>query len=216
MTSTISYATATELKAQIDKTTTRGITDADLQLILDAAARAIDNFTGRRQDGYEAPAVAVARVFSGSGMTYQWLQSDAVEITEVAVKDSGTDDDYTVWDTTDWIAFSGDPLCPDYNSLPYTAIMVDPTGDETLFTRWRGVPTVQITARWGYAETVPDAIKQATIMQATRWYKRLQSAMADGLGSAELGLLVYAKPIDPAIDMLLRQGRFIVPSIGRR
>lgn len=231
MTSTISYATAIELRAEIDKTTTRGITDANLQLILDAAARAIDNFTGRRQDGYEAPAAAVARVFAGSGATYQWLQSDAAQITEVAVKDSATDDDYTAWATTDWIAFSGDPMCPDFNSLPYTAVMVDPTGDETLFTGGayttvpgfrpsvtggRGVPTVQITARWGYAATVPDAIKQATIMQATRWYKRLQSAMADGLGGPELGRLVYSKPIDPAINMLLRQGRFIVPSIGRR
>jgi len=231
MTSTISYATATELRAQIDKTTTRGITDANLQVIVDAAARAIDNLTGRKQDGYEASTTATARIFAGSGKPYLWLQSDAVEITLVAVKESVTSDTYTSWSSGDWIGFSGDPLDPDFNSTPYTAIMVDPTGDESIFisgayltrqgfppstdTR-RGVPTVQITARWGYAATVPDAIKQATIMQATRWYKRLQSSMADGLGGQDLGRLVYARPIDPAIENLLIKGRWVIPSIGRR
>lgn len=231
MTSTISYATAAELRAQINKTTASGISDDNLQIILDAAARAIDNFTGRRLDGYEAPVGAVTRTFAGSGLPYQWLQSDVVEITLVAVKESVTDSSFTAWASTDWIAFAGDPRDPDFNRIPRAAIMVDPTGDESLFisgayiTRQgfppatdipRGVPTVQITARWGYAETVPTGIKQATIMQATRWYKRLQSAMADGLGGGELGRLVYARPIDPAIDMLLRQGRYIIPSIGRR
>lgn len=231
MTSSEVYATATELKAQIDKTSTRGITDANLQIIIDAAARAIDNLTGRGMDGYQATGIPTARIFAGSGKPYQWLQSDAAEITLVAVKESVTSASYTSWAATDWFGFSGDPLDPDFNSLPYTGIMVDVTGDQSIFisgayiTRQgfasstdagRGAPTVQITADWGYATVVPGAIKEATIMQATRWYKRLQSAMADGLGDAALGRIIYAKPVDPAIDMLLRQGRFIIPSIGRR
>lgn len=231
MTSSVSYATAAELRAQIDKTTTRGITDANLQVIIDAASRTIDNLTERELDGYEAGSTPTARVFAGSGKPYQWLQTDAVEITTVAVKESVTSDTYTAWNSGDWIAFRGDPLDPDFNSTPYTGIMVDPTGDESIFisgsyiTRQgfppstdipRGVPTVQVTARWGYAATVPDAIKQATIMQATRWYKRLQSAMADGLGGTELGRLAYVQPVDPAVRNLLILGRWMIPTIGRR
>jgi len=78
------------------------------------------------------------------------------------------------------------------------------------------VPTVQITARWGFATEVPIDIKEAAIMQAARWYKRLQSAMADVLASGELGQLLYRKSLDPDIRRLLVDGRYVKPVVGRR
>lgn len=228
MTSTASYATATELRAQINKITTSGIDDDDLQIIIDAASRAIDNFTNH-PDGFKAISTATARIYAGSGMPYQWI-NECVEIDEVAVKESVTLTTYTAWAATDWNAFRGDPQAPNYNRLPYTGIMVAASGTESVFisgayvTRQgfapstdiaRGEPTVQITARWGYAAEVPTAIHEACIMQATRWYKRLQSAMADTVGGPELGTLVFSKALDPAVQMLLTNGRFVRPPIGR-
>jgi hypothetical protein len=78
------------------------------------------------------------------------------------------------------------------------------------------LPTVEITARWGYALTVPDAIQQATIMQAARWYQRLKASMADTVAGPEFGKLMFRKSLDPEIQFLLVAGRYVKPTTGRR
>jgi hypothetical protein len=193
------YATVKELRYHIGKTVQTD--DWELAQLLDAAARAINRFCNR-PDGFVADPTATARTFSGSGQAVQRID-ECYAVTTVAVKDSATDDTYTAWGTGDWIAFSGDPEDPDFNSTPFTWLMIDPTGDETVFTsglytwrrgfrpsgrmRRRGTPTVQVTGRWGYADAPPADIKIANLMQAARWYKRLQSSMADAAASLELG-----------------------------
>lgn len=221
------YATIAELKAEINKTDAGD--DASLQRILDAAERNI-NRAVNRPDGFVADTVASARIWAGSGKPYQYID-ECVEVTLVAVKESATQDAYTSWNDADWIAASGDPRSPNYNDLPYDLLVVDPTGDESIFTRgdyvtrggfrplteWsRGVPTVSVSARWGFATTVPDDIKEAAIMQAARWYKRLQSAMSDTLASGELGTLLFRKSLDPDIRRILVDGRYMKPALGRR
>ena len=219
------YGTAAELRTRIDKTSV--VLDATLTAIITAASRNIDQACNR-PDGFVALTTATARKYSGSGKPYQ-LIDECVSITLVAVKESATDDSYTSWETTDWIAFSGDPRWPDFNSTPYNAIMVDPTGDEAVFTMgWyttrggfrpttdqhRGVPTVQVTAKWGYATTVPYDIKEAALMQAARWYKRYESAMSDVLASGELSTLLYRQSLDPDIRRILIDGRYVKPAVG--
>jgi len=231
------YATASELRGQIDKTSTAD--DTVLENILRAASRTIDRFCNRR-DGFLAPAAASARYFVGSGDTIQWI-NECASVSAVAVKDSPSDDedDYTSWtlgtvgSTTDADVFpaSGDPEVPDYNSTPYTFLVIGSNAAYSLFpsgsfttrggfrpagNRTRGVPTVCIEARWGYAITVPDDIREAAIMQSARWYKRLQSAMADTLASTELGTLLYRQSIDPDIKLILQEGRYVKPPVGRR
>lgn len=133
----------------------------------------------------------------------------------------------------DWIPFSGDPDEPDFNSLPYDSLLVDPNGDESWFVSgrdwerriWRtgrrgsrllgSVPTVRITARWGYAIEVPEDVAEACVMQAARWYKRLQGAMADSLASTDLGQLMYVQKLDPDVAGILLDGRYVRPAAGR-
>jgi len=230
------YTNLSEIKARMQKTDT----DADtfLPMIIDAASRAIDNFCNRDAGGFEASDHATARYLSGNGRAVL-LIDECVEITEVAVKDAATDTAYTAWTTPttnmagdgDWLAFSGDPENPDFNNLPYDSLMVDLNGDYNVFIsgRYRGlrgfrperdasriVPTVRITAKWGYAINVPDAIKEACIMQVIRWYKREQGAMASALASAELGTLDLFKTLDPDFEFILALGRYIKPATGRR
>lgn len=221
------YATAAELRAHIDKTST--VEDPTLEMLLQAASRNIDRATNRL-DGFVADTVANARIYAGNGKPYQYID-ECVEITLVAVKESATDDTYTSWATADWIGCSGDPEAPNFNDLPYDMVMVDPTGDESVFTSGkyttrggfrpltdvhRGVPTVQITARWGFAIEVPIDIKEACMMQAARWFKRFQSAMADTLASGELGQLLYRQSLDPDIRRILIDSRYSKPVVGRR
>jgi hypothetical protein len=221
------YAIASELRDQFNKISTDK--DDVLTDFLSAAERTINRFCNR-PDGFLAITAATARIYAGSGKPFQFID-ECTEITLVAVKDSATDTTYTSWAAADWIAARGDPEYPDYNSTPYNLIIVDPTGDESIFTSGkfttrggfrpatdvhRGAPTVQITARWGYADTVPVDIHEACIMQAARWYKRLEGAMSDALASAELGQLLYRQSLDPDIKMILVNGRYVKPAVGRR
>lgn len=229
------YCTLAEAKARMQKTDTDA--DSFLPMIIDATSRAIDNFCNR-PDGFEASDQATARHLSGNGRAVL-LIDECVEITAVAVKDAATDTTYTAWATPttnmagdgDWLAFSGDLENPDFNSLPYAALMVDLNGDYNIFTSGRflglrgfrpegdasrSVPTVRITARWGYATNVPDPIKEACIMQVIRWYKREQGAMASVLASGELGTLEMFRTLDPDFEFILAMGRYVRPATGRR
>lgn len=223
------YATAAELRTQINKAGSTGTaTDAALTLILQAASDAIDRGTNR-PDGWIADSVASARVYSGQGKTYA-LIDECVAITLVAVKDSPTDTTYTSWAVTDWIPFNGDADDPNFNALPYTGIMVNPTGDYDTFTSGRfttrrgfrpitgygrGVPTIQVTARWGYSATVPPIIKQACLAQAAQWFKRGEAAWADMVASAELGQLPY-QSLSAEIKAMLVDARMIRPAMADR
>lgn len=233
----MSYATLAELKAEMNKTGSGD--DASLQRILDAATKKIDRLC-KRPDGFEADAVASARYYTGSGKPYQWIE-ECVAVTAVGVKDSPSDeeDEYTAWTVgtvgattgADVFPASGEPEWPDYNSTPYTFLVVGANGDYSVFpsgrytTRGgfkpsvlvaRGVPVVKVTARWGYAAAVPDDIKEACLMQAARWYKRLQSAMADAVASADFGQLLYRQKLDPDIAGILLDGGYVKFLIGRR
>lgn len=230
------YCTATELRAEIDLTSTSD--DATLERLIEAASRNIDRACNR-PDGFKADTVASARYYTGDGSAVQ-LIDECVEVTAVAVKDSATDTTYTAWDSPttnmagdgDWLAFTGDKKWPEFNRLPYTAIAVDLNGDYSVFTcgafagkrgfpmdsdTRRNVPTVSVTARWGYSDNTPADIKMATIMQCGRWYKQVQGAMADGVANADFGQLVYRQVLHPDIKRLLVDGRYIRPMTwGRR
>lgn len=221
------YATPEELRNQSDKQVVGD--DPALEGLLLAASDTINRMTNR-PDGYKALAAATARTYTGSGTTVQFI-GECVAVTLVEVKESVTGT-YTAWAAADWIAFTGDPENPDFNGLPYTALMVDPSGDQSHFVsgkysglrgfrpeeEWRGraAPTVRVTAKWGYAVEVPFTIKQACLTQATIWFKRARSAWGSAAGNVDLGKLFYLKPLDPAVEMMLIEGHLMRPSVGVR
>jgi hypothetical protein len=205
----MAYATVLELRAQIDKIS--NATDAVLANILTAASISIDRAVNHYLPGFEfyaAPAAASVRLYAGSGKRWQRIDP-CIAVSTVAVKDSYTDLVYTAWGAADWIAFSSSFERPTFSDLPFTALMADPNGDFSYFTRGIQGPTVQVSARWGYSATPPADIAEACIMQSARWYKRLQGAMSDALASGELGMLLYQKSLDPDIRRILVDGRYI-------
>ena len=226
------YATLVELKAEINLLAAAD--DATLARLLTSASRAIDRHCNRL-DGFIALEDAEARYYPGTG--FSWLRIDeCTEITLVEVKDSPSDTTYTAWTSPttdyagdgDWLPAKGGPQHPVFSRTPYTLLICDPNGLYVAFPSGRysmsrastprqtavRVPAAKITAKWGYATIVPDQIKTACIMQSARWYKRLQSAMADTLASGELGQLLYTKKIDPDVAFILQEGRFVRPAIG--
>jgi hypothetical protein len=231
------YATTAELKNYMNKSSADD--DTVLDALLDAAGLAIDNFCNR-PDGFLALAAATARYYPGSGKYYQWID-ECVEVTAVAMKDSSTDDEDeytaltvgTVGTTTEADVFpaTGDTKYPNFTRTPYTFLLMGVNGDYSSFTYGRSlhkpgfrkeptdkpvvVPTVEVTAKWGYATEVPDAIKTATMMQAARWYKEFEGAMNDALASGELGTILYRQELHPDVKFLLVAGRYVRPAVGR-
>jgi len=212
MASTQVYATTLELRSQIEKD--KNASDGVLDMLLAAASRAVDQYTNRIEDGYVAPAASVARDYVGSGNRFLMID-ECIQIDSVAVKESPTDTTYTTWAATDWNAARGGPSNPKFYGTPYNLLVVSLGGSEAVFTSGRGSdathlwpdsyyhehdqqfrePTVRVTARWGYAATVPGPIKEATIMQAARMFERLKVGMADSLATTDLGELRFTKDL---------------------
>ncbi len=222
------YCTLAEVKGQIKKSGT----DMDTvisDVLIPGVSRAIDRFCNR-SDEFVALAAATARLYAGDGSTVQWIDENT-GVTLVEVKDSPSDTDFDAWAAADWIAATGDPERADFNRTPITFLIVSAVGDFATFTSGsftgrrgfrrqamrRGVPTVRVTAKWGYATVVPSSIKEAAIAQVSRWLKRGQSSWADILATTPLGNLRFqTNRLDPDIQFMLIDGRWVKPAVGRR
>ena len=235
----MAYATITELKARINIDSTDATRDTVLTALLSAAEAAINGYCNR-PDGFVALATATARYYPGSGKSYQWID-ECVAVSAVAVKDSASDDedDYTAWTlgtigtTTgaDVFLATGDPEYPEFTRTPYTLLVIGANADYSIFpsgnfrTRGgfrpssdsvRGLPAVKVTARWGYAATVPANVKEACILQSARWWKRGQSAWADTIANVDFGVLMYRKSLDPDLQAMLMEARLVRPALAWR
>jgi hypothetical protein len=196
------YATITELMQQMNWPETDHSKDTPMQLCLDAASAVLDRICNR-PDGFLAQAPS-ARTYLGTDKDYIFIDECAA-VTLVETRSSSS----SAWTTvTGWFPFAGDPKTP-VSRGPYSGVI----RESGVFMTYRFM-SVQITAKWGYALTVPDQVKQATIMQAARWYKRGESAWADATASGEMGQLLYRKAFDPDIENIVKNGRLIRPAAG--
>lgn len=223
------YASVVELKQQIGKELASDNTVLDF--LLQKASETIDRICNVREGFFLADETASARDYAGSGRSFLWID-DTVEITNVAVKDSPSDAAFVDWDAADWRAASGDPSRPNFNSTPYAFLIALSSGGYSIFNTsashnrpgFRPLslegavygPTVRVTARWGYSDVVPGPIEQAAIIQASRWYKRGQGVWGDTLANAQMGQLTFMKKLDPDLELILSNGRFLGPMVKRR
>jgi hypothetical protein len=145
-----------------------------------------------------------ARTFSNAGTATRnfaatddlnLIIDDAISISEVASTDE-IGDTYTVWKVTD---FQLEPLNSRSDGLymPYTGIRAVndyawPVVDQQALCRITGV--------WGWP-SVPMAIRQATIIQSSRLYKRLDSPLGVA-GFGDLGAIRVGRYLDPDVEQL--------------
>lgn len=190
-----SYVTADELAAFV-----RVPDDADeaqMDLAIAAASRAIDRCTGRQFGKVDA---TEARAYTArfSPTRNRWM---------VAVDDFMTTDDMVVefdvdGDETYSVEITGYGLRPanaHHAGRPWEEIVIRPgsagvvTADES---------AIQVTARWGWDE-VPPAVRQACLLQASRLLARRDSPYGVA-GSPETGgeLRLLAK-VDPDVEVAL-------------
>ena len=80
-----------------------------------------------------------------------------------------------------------------------------------MFAQNVGEASVKVTGTWGWS-AAPIAVKQATVIQASRIFKRLDSPLGV-LSSPDLGYIRVGTRLDPDVQQLVepyRQTRFIV------
>lgn len=216
------YGTLAELKIRIQiETTLTAAQDAMLTAILTGASQSIDEFCRRERDGLQAIAVATARHFIGKGDA--WLRiPECVTITEVAVKASVTATTYTAWDTPttmmagdgDWIPATGSHEFPTYDRFPYTLLLVDANSDYSYFLDSDAAPVIKVTARWGPSAEIPTDIREATLMQAAKMYKRFQASAGRSTGTVDFAKVSYQRGLDNLVKQVLIDGAWVVPLYG--
>jgi hypothetical protein len=193
------YATLGDFHArlQIDDSSQ----DVELQDALTAASRDVDRATGRR---FYKDAVATARVFNPR---YRQVPTD--EGVKLYIDD--------IADTTGMIVEVG--VAPqwttvtDYETGPDNAIVM---GDPVIwllrtFIPWVYYPRqrIRVTAVWGWP-AVPPQIKNATLLRASRLYRRRDSP--EGVaGFNDMGVVRLGR-YDPDYDKLITP--FMTPGIA--
>ena len=191
----MAYATLSELKTFVAVPDTGD--DTTLQWALDASEEQVNAYTGRR---FSPDGAAVVRYYAAVNNTT--VHVDPVATTTDLAVAVDRDGDGTFEETF--------VLETDYRLSPFNATATGRpwTTLEAITGNYfpQGERRVRVTARWGYS-AVPASVKQATLIQASRLWKRKDSPYGIA-GSPELGNeLRLLSTLDPDVQALLRPYR---------
>lgn len=185
------YCSVEELKSRIGLDQADTSDDDQLYLSVQAAARGIDQFTGR----YFWQATDT-RVFA-AGDIEMCPVDDLVSVTSFATDSNGLGVYDTTWATTDYRLEPFNAPTPSPEAEPYTRVRALAGGGGRYFFPWAYAMSnpdrVKITGVYGWP-AVPYLVKQAALQLAEDVYK-LKDAPFGVMGGAELGMIrVKANP----------------------
>jgi hypothetical protein len=189
------YATLIDVKAALR--IQDSLDDSLLETAIESASRMIDGFTARTFSN----AGTAVRNFAATD-AINLIIDDAITVTKVESTDE-IGDTYTEWAATD---YQLEPVNGRADGLyyPYTGIRAVNTYS------WPVVDyqaLVKITGTWGWA-SIPTAVKQATIIQASRLFKRLDSPLGV-LGMGDMGQIRVSRYLDPDVEQLVMPYRIM-------
>jgi hypothetical protein len=191
------YCTLADVKAALRITDT--IDDALLENSINSASRMIDQYCNRY---FYSTSANEVRYYKANDGFICWID-DAQSISEI--KTSATDP--LIFDTT-WSA-------DDYQVLPanrwangaYYPITGITATDNLLFPVWADMALVKVTGQFGWA-SVPEPIKFACIIQASRLFKRLESPLGVA-GVSDIGIMRVGANIDGDVAQLINPFRLL-------
>lgn len=193
------YASLIDLKSALR--IQDSVDDALLEMALESASRLVDEYTMRHF--YNAG--TATRVFVPND-DYVVAIDDAVSISSVAVSTLLNKTFDQVWTTDDYQTEPLNGVVDGLTGWPITRIRAVGVY-EFPYNPDYGDATVQITGVWGWS-AVPTAVKQATIIQAMRIFKRLDSPLGV-ISSPDTGFFRVSSRIDPDVAQLLNSYRKI-------
>jgi hypothetical protein len=187
------YATLSQVKSALR--ITDQIDDSLLNTAISSASRWVDGWCDRTFT--KATSQVTSRDYTPTSLYAPLPIDDAVEIVSVKIDD---DLDRTFAVTLRAIDFQSEPVNNLADGLlwPYTRLRPFEDGYWPTF---RDQATVRVEARYGWPE-VPDAVREATILQASRLFTRLDAPLGIA-GFGDMGGMRVSRFADPDVELLL-------------
>lgn len=189
------YATLAQVKAALK--ITDSVDDTLIEMATEAASRLIDGYTGR----YFYSAGTATRFFVADD-DYVCSIDDISSSTITLQTANNADGVYdTTWSITD---YQLEPLNSSADGItwPFTRIRAI---EDYLWPISGGEALVKLTAVFGWP-SVPIAITQATVIQASRIFKRLDSPLGVA-GFGDMGVMRVTRSLDPDVEQLVNPYR---------
>jgi len=188
------YATLAEVKLYRGIPTATSSDDALLTALITRACKQIDNYCHRL---FQAPTTASTHYFDAirdisDDQRTLYLDDDLCSITTI----TNNNETSTAVPTTHYVP---EPR----NVTPYYAIRLNWRADD-LWT-WSEAPedAITVNGRWGYATTVPDDIKHATIRLANYLYSQKDAGAYEVTVMADIGALSVPMGMPRDVQVIL-------------
>ena len=196
------YATRNQVKAALRIGTADTLDDDLIDNCVGAASRLIDGYCNRR---FWQSGTAEARVYQAEDSFY--CSIDDIAGTALTLKTSSQSDgtfDVT-WKVSD---YQLEPLNGNLDGLTWSYDKIRAVGDylfPTVNANYGEQALVQVTAIFGWP-SVPEPVTQATIIQASRIFKRYDSPLGVA-GFGDLGAIRVSRFLDPDMAQLVEPYR---------
>lgn len=175
------------------------VDDSILEIALESASRMVDEYTMR--NFYNAG--TATRIFVPTDDDCVAID-DAVSISSIAVSTLLNKTYDQTWTAAEYQLEPLNNVVDGLSGWPFTRIRAVGVW-EFPYDEDDEIATVQVTGVWGWS-AVPTPVKQATIIQAMRIFKRLDSPLGV-ISSPDTGYFRVSSRIDPDVAMLLNSYR---------
>jgi hypothetical protein len=196
------YCTLADIKASLRIPSPDTVDDSLLETAIESASRLVDGFAGRNF----YPNGTATRFFTPED-TILCEVDDLISLSSLVVSADLDGVFDQTWNSTD---YQLEPLNGRADGLTgWPATRIRAVGDYVFGTNI-GEASVRVTGTWGWS-AAPVAIKQATIIQASRIFKRLDSPLGV-LSAPDLGYIRVGTRLDPDVQQLVepyRLARFL-------
>jgi hypothetical protein len=196
------YATRNQIKAALRIGTADNIDDDLIDNCAGAASRLIDGYCNRK---FWSVGSATARVYTAEDDYY--CSIDDIAGTALTLKTSSLADGVfdVTWTVTD---YQLEPLNGNLDGLTWSYDKIRAVGDylfPNVNANYGSQALVQVTAIFGWP-SVPEPVTQATIIQASRLFKRYDSPLGVA-GFGDMGAIRVSRALDPDVAQLVEPYR---------
>lgn len=187
------YASLNQVKAALR--ITDAVDDSLLEMAVESASRLIDGYTER----YFYTGGTATRYFATQDPYV--VQTDDFRTLATLKTSSNADGVYDItWAADD---YQVEPMNDFHGGLPWPHTRIRAVGDYTFPSTPEN--TVELTATFGWPN-IPTTVTQATIIQASRIFKRLDSPLGVA-GFGDVGVMRVSSSLDPDVRMLVEPYR---------
>ena len=196
------YATKNQIKAALRIGTADVLDDDLIDNCAGAASRLIDGYCNRK---FWSVGSATSRVYTAEDDYY--CSIDDIAGTALTLKTSSLADGVfdVTWTVTD---YQLEPLNGNLDGLTWSYDKIRAVGDylfPNINANYGTQALVQVTAIFGWP-SVPEPVTQATIIQASRLFKRYDSPLGVA-GFGDMGAIRVSRALDPDVAQLVEPYR---------